>query len=122
MFMYRHVKKTIQKSIRLTDNAFDYISKFPGNGFQESFDNMIIYFQHHESEKKNQLEMLEKEIVQKNKELATRQEFLNDTLDIVDLCEEFTYAATILRKEVNSLIHTMEEDKPPDIPFGENSI
>lgn len=115
-------RKTIQKSIRLTDNAFDYICKFPGNGFQESFDNMIIYFQHHESEKKMQLERLQEMVIQKSSEVADRQEFLLDTLDIVDLCQEFTYAATILRKEVNSLINKMEKENPPDMPFGENSI
>ena len=35
-------KKSIAKSVRLTQEVFDYIDSAPGNGFNEKFENIIL--------------------------------------------------------------------------------
>ncbi len=36
-------KKTISRSIRMTQTVYDIVNKYEGNGFNEKFENMVLY-------------------------------------------------------------------------------
>ena len=44
-------KKSIAKSVRLTQEVFDYIDSAPGNGFNEKFENIILEAKRGESDR-----------------------------------------------------------------------
>lgn len=55
-------KKNISKSIRISEEVFDYIDKAPGKGFNEKFENIILEAKETESYRKERLAGLEKQI------------------------------------------------------------
>lgn len=54
--------KNNQKCVRMSDEVLQYIEKFPGDGFNQKFENAVLYFKKTESEYKKRLAQLEKEI------------------------------------------------------------
>lgn len=54
--------KNNQKCVRMSDEVLRYIEKFPGDGFNQKFENAVLYFKKSEPEYKKQLSQLEKEI------------------------------------------------------------
>ena len=55
-------KKSISKSVRLTQEVFDYIDSSPGNGFNEKFENIILEAKRGESDRKEELARLDERI------------------------------------------------------------
>lgn len=37
------MKKSIQKSVRMTEEVYNYVMKFKGEGFNEKFENMVKF-------------------------------------------------------------------------------
>ena len=42
-------KKTVQKSIRMTPRVDNYVNSFPGEGFNEKFENLVLFVMEHEN-------------------------------------------------------------------------
>lgn len=83
-------KKSNLKSVRLSDEIMEYINEFEGKGFNEKFENIIIYAMKTETERKKQLEELNKLINSRakilneiNKELYTAEKRLQEFLDAI---------------------------------------
>lgn len=49
------IKKSIAKSVRLTQEVYDYIEQQAGNGFNEKFENIILEAKKGESDRKKEL-------------------------------------------------------------------
>ena len=67
-------KKTVQKSIRISEDVAAYIDKQEGNGFNEKLCNMVLYCMEHEADinkkvasAEKRLEFVEKRISEKHK-------------------------------------------------------
>lgn len=54
--------KNNQKCVRMSDDVLAYIEKFPGDGFNQKFENAVLYFKKTEPEYKKRLAQLEKDI------------------------------------------------------------
>jgi uncharacterized protein (UPF0335 family) len=61
--------KNISKSIRISDEVFDYIDQAPGKGFNEKFENIILSAKKEESEREERLAQLNESIQKKTCEL-----------------------------------------------------
>lgn len=48
-------KKSISKSIRLTPTVYNYICSYPGNGFNEQFENIILEAKEFEEDRKKKI-------------------------------------------------------------------
>ena len=42
-------KKTVQKSIRMTPRVDNYVNSFPGESFNEKFENLVLFVMEHEN-------------------------------------------------------------------------
>ena len=93
-------KKSIAKSVRLTQEVFDYIDSAPGNGFNEKFENIILEAKRGESDRKKELARLDKQI-----EKQQRKESL--------LFEKYNYLESSFRDFVH--IHHQIENLRQDI-------
>ena len=62
-------KKNIAKSVRLTQEVFDYIDSAPGNGFNEKFKNIILEAKRGESDRKKELARLDARIEQQQRKV-----------------------------------------------------
>lgn len=61
-------KKTIANSIRLSEEVYDYIQNYSGNGFNEKFENIILYACRSEKVREERIELLDAQIKIKEKE------------------------------------------------------
>lgn len=62
--------KNISKSVRLSQKVFNYINAFDGDGFNQKFENIILFAMEQEDVKRKRLEELDKLIDLRNKELS----------------------------------------------------
>ena len=54
-------KKDIQKSVRMTQQVYDFIEKTTGDGFNQKFENLVLSFMTSESEHEKKIKFLEKQ-------------------------------------------------------------
>ena len=67
-------KKSIAKSVRLTQEVFDYIDSAPGNGFNEKFENIILEAKRGESDRKKELARLDKKIERQQRSMKRKKQ------------------------------------------------
>ena len=108
-------KKVNLKSVRLSDQVMDYVINFEGDGFNQKFENLVLFCMEQEETKKQKIAFLDQQIVEQYKKLdALRQ-----------LTSEIGYvskALTYLERQVNNMSELMDkllEDKDEDqeLPF-----
>lgn len=66
--------KCINKSVRMTQELYDYISAYRGEGFNEKFSNIILDARDSEAERNKVLARLDRQA-------SERREYLRDTAD-----------------------------------------
>lgn len=71
-------QKSISKSIRLSQELYDYICSYRGEGFNEKFRNIIIDARDSEAQRRKTIESLDKEIEDKKETLKYAQNVLRD--------------------------------------------
>ena len=70
MGSYSGELKCNMKSVRMTDTVYRYIQDFQGEGFNQKFENMVLYFKESEERKQQEILLLDKQIQE-------QKEFLN---------------------------------------------
>ena len=61
--------KNINKSVRLSNEVYEYVNEFQGNGFNEKFENIVVFCMKTEVERKKRLDEIEKLIKSRSEEL-----------------------------------------------------
>jgi hypothetical protein len=84
--------KNISKSIRISDEVFEYIDAAPGKGFNEKFENIILSAKKEEPERQKRLAELNEAIAK-------------ETCDLQRLFDEHRY----MRQFFNSVLHIQRE-------------
>lgn len=76
------MSKSVSKSIRITPQVNDFINSFPGNGFNEKLEEMVLFFMVSEDEVKDRFERLERNERAANDRLMAKRSSFNkiDTL------------------------------------------
>lgn len=69
--------KNISKSVRLSNEVYDYVNEFKGNGFNEKFENIVFFCMKTEVERKKRLDEIENLIKSRSEELSN----INSDLD-----------------------------------------
>lgn len=78
-------KKSNLKSVRISDEVMEYIFSCEGNGFNQKFENIVLFCMKEEARKRSILKSLDAEIQQKYRQLGSIRElprqvdyFMND--------------------------------------------
>lgn len=69
-------KKSVAKSIRLTQELYDFISKYKGDGFNEKFSNIIAFCFKKEKELNKVIAQRTKELEDLNTKIAEKRKLL----------------------------------------------
>lgn len=64
-------KKNNLKSVRLSDQVMDYVINFEGDGFNQKFENLVLFCMEQEETKKQKIAFLDQQIVKQYKKLDT---------------------------------------------------
>lgn len=108
-------KKNNFKSVRLSDQVMDYVINFEGDGFNQKFENLVLFCMEQEETKKQKIAFLDQQIVKQYKKLDALRQLTSEIGDV-------RRALTHLERQANDLSELMDkllEDKDEDqeLPF-----
>ena len=108
-------KKTNMKSVRLSDQVMDYVINFEGEGFNQKFENLVLFCMEQEESKKQRIALLDQQIAKQYKKLDVLQQISSEIGGV-------RRALTNLESQANDLSDLMDkllEDKhaDPELPF-----
>ena len=109
-------KKVNLKSVRLSDQVMDYVINFEGEGFNQKFENLVLFCMEQEESKKQRITLLDQQIAKQYKKLDVLQQISSKIGDV-------RMAPTNLEWKANDLSDLMDkllEDKnaDPELPFS----
>lgn len=108
-------KKNNLKSVRLSDQVMDYVINFEGDGFNQKFENLVLFCMEQEETRKQKIAFLDQQIVKQYKKLDTLRQLTSEIGDV-------RRALTHLERQANDLSELMNElledkDKDQELPF-----
>lgn len=95
--------KNNNKSIRLTDEVYNYIINFEGDGFNNKFENIILYAMESEADRKKKIEELDEVIEFKKQQISGLVKKVNELRCINNSIEKVINTVLCLEREVNNL-------------------
>ena len=90
-------KKTVQKSIRMTPRVDNYVNSFPGEGFNEKFENLVLFVMEHENN-------IQKNIVNSNQHLISLNNLIENKREILSKLQR-------IENQVNCLLNQIGDVK-----------
>lgn len=108
-------KKVNLKSVRLSDQVMDYVINFEGEGFNQKFENLVLFCMEQEESKKQRITLLDQQIARQYKKLYALQQLSSEIGDV-------RRALTHLERQANDLSDLMDKllkdkDDDPELPF-----
>ena len=108
-------KKVNLKSVRLSDQVMDYVINFEGEGFNQKFENLVLFCMEQEESKKQRIILLDQQIAKQYKKLYALQQLSSQIGDV-------RRALTHLERQANDLSDLMDKllkdkDADPELPF-----
>lgn len=109
-------KKSNLKSVRLSDQVMDYIINFEGDGFNQKFENLVLFCMEQEETRKQKIAFLDQQIVKQYKKLDALRKISSEIGDV-------RRALTHLERQTNDLSALMdkllkeEKEKDDELPF-----
>lgn len=79
--------KSYLRSIRMTETVRGYVEKHPGNGFNEKFENLVLYFMAREQEHESRISFLFDEINRLNDLISEKRVLLQQLERISSIVE-----------------------------------
>ena len=102
-------KKNNLKSIRLSDQVMDYVINFEGDGFNQKFENLVLFCMEQEETRKQKIAFLDQQIAKQYKNLDALRQL---TSEIGDVYRSLTNNLSELKDE---LLEDKDEDQ--ELPF-----
>ena len=108
-------KKNNLKSVRLSDQVMDYVINFEGDGFNQKFENLVLFCMEQEETQKQKIAFLDQQIVKQYKKLNALRQLTSEIGDV-------RRALTHLERQANDLSELMDElledkDGDQELPF-----
>ena len=108
-------KKNNLKSVRLSDQVMDYVINFEGDGFNQKFENIVLFCMEQEETRKQKIAFLDQQIVKQYKKLDALRQLTSEIGDV-------RRALTHLERQANNLSELMDElledkDEDQELPF-----
>ena len=93
----------------------DYVINFEGDGFNQKFENLVLFCMEQEETKKQKIAFLDQQIVKQYKKLDTLRQLTSEIGDV-------RRALTHLERQANDLSELMDElledkDEDQELPF-----
>ena len=75
-------KKNTLKSVRLSDQVMDYVINFEGDGFNQKFENLVLFCMEQEETKKQRITLLDQQIAKQYKKLDALRQLTSEIGDV----------------------------------------
>ena len=103
-------KKNNFKSVRMSDQVMDYVINFEGDGFNQKFENLVLFCMEQEETRKQKIALLNQQIAKQYKELDALRQLMSKIGDV----------RSALTNNLSELMNELLEDKDEDqeLPFS----
>ena len=108
-------KKNNLKSVRLSDQVMDYVINFEGDGFNQKFENLVLFCMEQEETKKQKIAFLDQQIVKQYKKLNALRQLTSEIGDVRRALTNLEWKANDLSGLMDKLLEDKDEDH--EIPF-----
>lgn len=108
-------KKNNLKSVRLSDQVMDYVINFEGDGFNQKFENLVLFCMEQEETRKQKIAFLDQQIVKQYKKLDTLRHLTSEIGDVRRALTHLERQANDLSELMNELLEDKDEDQ--ELPF-----
>ena len=108
-------KKNNHKSVRLSDQVMDYVINFEGDGFNQKFENLVLFCMEQEETRKQKIAFLDQQIVKQYKKLDTLRQLTSEIGDVRRALTHLERQANDLSELMNELLEDKDEDQ--ELPF-----
>ena len=109
-------KKNNLKSIRLSDQVMDYVINFEGDGFNQKFENLVLFCMEQEETKKQKIAFLDQQIVKRYKKLDALGQLMSEIRDVRKALTHLEWRTNDLNKLLDELLE--DKDADPELPFS----
>lgn len=108
-------KKNNLKSVRLSDQVVDYVINFEGDGFNQKFENLVLFCMEQEETKKQNIAFLDQQIVKRYKKLDALGQLMSEIRDVRKTLTNLELQAEDLSAVMYELLEDKDEDQ--ELPF-----
>ena len=109
-------KKNNLKSVRLSDQVMDYVINFEGEGFNQKFENLVLFCMEQEESKKQRITLLDQQIAKQYKKLDVLQQISSKIGDVRMALTNLEWKANDLSDLMDKLLEDKNAD--PELPFS----
>lgn len=109
-------KKVNLKSVRLSDQVMDYVINFEGEGFNQKFENLVLFCMEQEESKKQRITLLDQQIAKQYKKLDVLQQISSKIGDVRMALTNLEWKANDLSNLMDKLLE--DKDADPELPFS----
>ena len=109
-------KKVNLKSVRLSDQVMDYVINFEGEGFNQKFENLVLFCMEQEESKKQRITLLDQQIAKQYKKLDVLQQISSEIGGVRRALTNLECKANDLSDLMDKLLE--DKDADPKLPFS----
>mgnify|MGYP004604037653 CR=1 FL=1 len=109
-------KKNNLKSIRLSDQVMDYVINFEGDGFNQKFENLVLFCMEQEETRKQKIAFLDQQIAKQYKKLYALQQISSEIGDVRRDLINLELRGNDLFNLMDKLLE--DKDADPELPFS----
>ena len=109
-------KKSNLKSVRLSDQVMDYVINFEGDGFNQKFENLVLFCMEQEETQKQKIAFLDQQIVKQYKKLDALRQISSEIGDVRRALTNLEWRANDLFNLMDKLLE--DKDAEPKLPFS----
>lgn len=108
-------KKNNFKSVRLSDQVMDYVINFEGDGFNQKFENLVLFCMEQEETKKQKIAFLDQQIVKQYKKLDALRQLISKISAVSEALLDLEWRTNDLSALMDELLKDKDEDQ--ELPF-----
>lgn len=108
-------KKNNLKSIRLSDQVMDYVINFEGDGFNQKFENLVLFCMQQEETRKQKIAFLDQQIVKQYKKLDALRQLISKISAVSEALLDLEWRTNDLSALMDELLEDKDEDQ--ELPF-----
>ena len=109
-------KKNNLKSVRLSDQVMDYVINFEGDGFNQKFENLVLFCMEQEETKKQKIAFLDQQIVKQYKKLDALRQLISKISAVSEALLDLEWRTNDLSALMDELLENKDEDQ--ELPFS----
>lgn len=109
-------KKNNLKSVRLSDQVMDYVINFEGDGFNQKFENLVLFCMEQEETRKQKIAFLDQQIIKQYKKLDTLRQLTSEIGHVRSALTHLEWRTNDLNKLLDELLE--DRDADPELPFS----